>query len=439
MSTSPSEGAGAPAETNLAEYDGPWDKLRARVEPLLGDLEVHMGEHWHVALDQIFTRADLRVAERLRYRGKSDRQWFAVRPFLATNPIHDSDLRCAPSFEKAVGHLVEECRRRSTLPTAVKLDADRQTLDLWSGAELMFSVRPIEMRRVSDAARERAEGTIIGLRKFDHPEAELLKRVHRWPGLGGVAQEKNMKRGRAGAPYPAAEFWHHPVPKEWLLSARALCARCGRPDPERSFLESVAAAALDAPSWNHLASLHGDRTSELDGPWCLHVYAESEADLQDHGFYSDAIDAVADLLTRAPAEFIAKWPRAELHFSGMSDLPYYQFMRRTGNEHPFDWPGPTVGVTAIADVAETDEEDFLVDVARALSSVDPRPLEALFGIGRTDEERLGLIDTWAGEHPLVSDGPWRFTTSGTQMQCKALGSPVRRRRQVHRTCRCCCL
>ncbi|MDM0084752.1 hypothetical protein QTI17_29545 [Variovorax sp. J31P179] len=402
---------GLSSDDHWQTWNGPWVKLRKRVEPLLGDLETHLGRHWHATLDRIFSRQDLNASERLM-RWPAPTRWLAVQRFqLGGSDDFDLEIRCVESFPHAVAFLVEDCRFRRMLPTSLTLARDRERLDLWLGAERLATIGPMNMRRPSEEIRRRAEGTVIGLRKFDDVERELLKRARRWPGLSELVMNgAPARREGTGAPFPSAERSHLPVPKEWLFSARVLCARCGHPEPNRSFLEQVAAAAFDAPSWNHLAGA-GAQFSSL--PWFMQKSSSSEEPGVVEDFYSDGIDAVADLFSRAPSELTSNWSGAALAVGGLGGISSYWLERKSG---ALDDPLSTYERISIGAVESVfvDDQDLLELVARAIGSGDQGPLEQLFGIGQSKDSRMQLADSWEGEELIASEGAWRFTLAGKE-------------------------
>ena len=390
-----SDSTRADKDVEQSLLSGPWGKIRRRVEPLLGDLEGHF--RWHFVLDQLFTAEDLRVAAHVTREGDAPSNWFAVQPLAPRRQdSYDFETRYAPSFVEAIASLLDECRRLSMLPSSVSLDLSGKALELWSGAQPMFRVSRMNLRAVSDAQRARSEGTVIGLRKFDDPGTELLRRVRRWPGLTGVVLkgERYSKDSDRADSFPSAEYPHHAVPKEWLLSVRALCARCGHPDPSRSFLEAVTAAVFDVPTWNHLASKWRGRASNAAfGPWRIAFAKGSSSKAQECGFYADGIDAVADLLTRAPNEFIAGRPQAALTFSSGHGIPEYGLHdpASSGPNSQRGDGGWSVWAARLEKMPEP-EDGSAAAVKTALTQPTRAMLESLFAIGRPEAERLNQGD-----------------------------------------------
>lgn len=401
---------GRSSDGHWETWNGPWVKLRKRVEPLLGDLETHLGPHWHPTLDRIFSKQDLAASERLM-RWRAPPRWLAIQRFqLGGSGDFDLDIRCVESFTEGVAFLVDDCRFRRMLPTALTLARDSDRLDLWLGAERLASICPMDMRRPGEEIRRRAEGTVVGLRKFDDVEGELLKRARRWPGLSGLVMNgsSGKRDGGGETPCPSAERHHLPVPKEWLFSARALCARCGHPDPDRRFLEQVAAAAFDSPSWNHLAGA-GAQFSSM--PWCMQKSSSSEEPGAVEDFYSDGIDAVADLLSRASTEWTPNWSATALAVGGVGGAPTYRLDRIF--TAPVDHLSTYERIfVEPVESAVVDDQDLLAVVGRAIFSDDQGPLEQLFGIGQSKSSRMQLADSWEGEELIASEGAWRFTLAG---------------------------
>lgn len=414
-------------EDTLAPFSGPWGQIRRRVEPLLGNLETHFEEinQWHIVLDQIFSSVDLRVSENLIHGRDALPSWIAIQPIVGVgqDPF-EVETRYAPTFAEAVASLVDECRKRSLLPTSISLDASSEILDLWTGTQHMFRVSRMVFRPVSDLNRDRAEGTVIGVRKFDVPEEELLRRISRWPGLSRIVLNDSARlriegrEGDRGAVFPAAERNHHPEPKEWLLSVRALCARCGHPEPDRNFLEAVAAAVFNVPTWNHLASRwKGRASSAMSGPWRISFSGESAGGEIEGGFYADGIDAMADLLARAPNEFVRDWPQVELAMSARRAQPSYGLQRGPVKKDSEGFPEPPAASLWVSqvDVMKDPEAETMAAVKAALERPSSTSLEALFAIGLTRQERFKKLDRWSGEEYIAAEGSWRFTLSDDGM------------------------
>lgn len=395
---------------SAARDDSLWDALRARVEPLLGDLEGHLGPHWSIQLDRIFSKLDV-LSVLSNGDHTAHRPWYVVEFTEAGAKARlDHDLAYTATFGQGAAALLEACRDRRVLPTDVTLDPTRARLELWLGEEAMARVYRIDVRPVSKEIRRRVESTVLGLRKFDNEATELIKRVQRWPGLQGVQlSEREVGRPSSPAAYPAGEHAHHPVPAEWLLSARVLCARCGAPSPTRALLEQVAAAAFDVRSWNHLAACQ-----PLPTPWAIIQDGVPGAQPRICGFYADGIDAFGSLLARAPTEFIRDWDSAALSLSEAQDMPIYSLNRRfraSGSAASF-YEERESYVALPADHAIWEDDSLAATLDQALARADLPYLKEAFGIDVSLESRLAMSDGWAGEALLLQDGNWRFTMRG---------------------------
>jgi hypothetical protein len=147
------------------------------------------------------------------------------------------------------------------MPSRVVYVEDQRTLRLYVGEDLLATAAPLLVEHVRPALRQRAQSTICGLRKSGDPRAELFKRIRKWPGMSTVVEGEHQD------PHEMQQFRermaHHPIPREWLLSARLLCIACGKTDPSTAETQAVAAAAFGAQSWNHLAAPLGDLSARL--------------------------------------------------------------------------------------------------------------------------------------------------------------------------------
>lgn len=393
---------------------GRWDDMCQRLQPLLGDVAGQLGPNWHRTLEDLFTPADLDVAQAVLRGPGTACSWFLIR-FTAEGEVLDEGgdgLACAASFTEAVAALLEACEARRVLPTAVEYDAVGSTLRLIVRGEVLATVLPMNARLVDATLRKRALSTVTKLRTALDADDELLKRVRRWPGLSGVAHPQGLAEKRRLPQYGTR---HHPLPREWLVSARELCRACGRADPATALVEAVAVAALGAHSWNHLARL-GDRSAALLQPWYVkwgdHVYSDP------HAPYSDAIDAFADTMVRLTKEYAARWQGVSVEggHSFPSAMPIYWFREqaRSSSDLWISQKDPTdVAVYPVLRV-EPPKPDRVTRVNRAFEG-EAADVVRLFGTGLPRDVKSRMLDDLAGQMLIVQEAGWRFTRTGDPM------------------------
>lgn len=411
--------------TLSTSFGGRWGDMSVRLKPLLGEMSTHLGRRWHEILEGFFTEADLRVAVALRRKAKPD--WYVIRYSSAGLALDDEGdgLLCAPSFQEAIASLLKACEGHRILPTAVEFDLMEKVLRLSTEASLLATVLPMRMIRIDSTSRKRAISTMTGVRTAANPADELLKRIRRWPGLSGVRHphgvdiEPEMELSRRP---------HHPIPREWLVSARLLCEACGRLNADTAFIESVAAAALGSESWNHLAAPMGDKSSQLLQPWYAR-YGDDVIPEQSSDFYMDAIDAFADVLTKIPGEYLNEWSGVTLEtyrsYVSVDYVPIYWFREQRSEKPPPVSPSRYEGPNQVALypvlLSEKASSITLKRVTKALEDGGVN-LPALFGVGLSMETKASMLDQLHGEVLIVQDGEWRFTRTDT---AEGLGTLLR--------------
>ena len=388
-----------------------WAEMCLRLEPLLGDVAAALGAGWHQRVEVLFTEADLAVAEAVLRQPKFTADWFVIR--YARSALHldgnSEGLSCAPSWPESLAVVLGACENSRCLPSRVEYEEDRHTLRLFFQEEALITVEPLAVSYVSPQARQRAMSTICGLRKRDDVHAELLKRVSRWPGMGALVHadarathEMQEFRGRMG---------HHPIPQEWLLSAKWLCMACGNTHPSTATIQAVAAAALGAQSWNHLAAPHGDRSARLLQPWYV---CKDDAPFS---FHADAIDAFADLLAKAP-HWTADWSGVELkshyRFGAHDYMPTYTFTERAQGTSGRTYEERFVAVYPVT-LADT-PSDELVERTAAVAAGGSAAIGSLFCVGVPADSRARILDERSQQILIVQEGQWRFTRTGDPTQ-----------------------
>lgn len=381
-----------------------WDAMCQRLEPLLGDVRTALGPAWHQKLEAMFTETDLAVAAAAQ-TGAARPDWQVIQFHPAGSRLdeHGELIACAPSWDEALTALLAACKYQRCLPTKVCYDEGSQVLRLAAGQGVLVSISPVQYRAVSPRLRQRALSTISGLRKSATPSKEFLKRVRRWPGLAKAIGDDSTWHELATFRH---EMVHLSIPAEWLQSARLLCAACGDPEPAMKRVQDVAAAALSAPTWNHIA--HADSMAPTTPPW----YVGSDG--EPFGFYADAIDATADLLSRAAFEWTRGWEGIELgngHYSGAPDYaPNYCLREHTGESILERLVIKDVAARPLLQIPKPSRTSAI-----AAGQVPRRSAEDVaryFGVGLPADARTLMLDESLAEVLIVQDGPWRFTRDG---------------------------
>lgn len=386
---------------------GRWDEMCVRLAPLLGDVKGALGPQWHEKAEAFFTEADFTVADAILSGTKSLPDWFIIRYASAGQHLDDEGdtVACAPSWSDGLAVLLHACESNRSLPSRVECDGAARTLRLFVGEELLATLLPLPVAYVSPDLRKRALSTITGLRKSADTDAELLKRARRWPGLSALGAVESR------AAHEMQEFRermaHHPIPLEWLQSARMLCAACSKPEPDTATVQAVAAAALGATSWNHLASPHREFSARLLQPWCV------SKDDEICAFHADAIDAVADLFTRGTKVWAAGWAgiALESHYgiTAPDYVPIYTLREPSQGTARRSFDERQVVVYPVS------RSEAKGDVLARVAGVRPESIEAiaaLFGVGLPVDVKSRMLDERSDEILIVQDGPWRITRTG---------------------------
>ena len=388
--------------------DSRWDQMCRRLEPLLGDVPSALGPQWHQKAEALFTEADFVVANAVLAGSKTSPDWFVIRYAPAGRRLdgEDDGKACAPSWSDALAVLLGACESNRCLPSRVDCNEAGRTLRLFTGDDLLATVEPLAVDFISPESRQRALSTICGLRKSPDPQDELLKRARRWPGMETLAHAESR------APHEMQEFReqmaHHPIPREWLASARLLCIACGKTDPGTAMVQAVAAAAFGAQSWNHLAAPHGDLSARLLQPW----YVSKGDDVC--AFHADAIDAFAGLFARASQFGVGDWPgivfESQYSFTALDYIPTYTLGEPAKDSSPGGELERQVAANPMVR-AETPADELLERVA-GVTPGQPEAIASLFGVGLPADTKARMLDDRSQEILVVQDGEWRFTRTG---------------------------
>ncbi|WP_455342565.1 hypothetical protein [Variovorax durovernensis] len=254
------------------------------------------------------------------------------------------------------------------------------------------------------------------------PNSHLQKRAARWPGMSflkhGKEEIENLQR------YPELRSQAHlSVPKEWLLSATFLCRLCGHRDPGQALIESVAAAAFNFESWNHLSGAF--KKHDVFDAW--YVDEASEARYAPGastvvGYFANPFDAVATLLLRGPDFARGREANVELEsHSGMSgDTPFYSLCWKVPVAQYKDHPeGPFILIDeeslAAHPIPSADARDETIELVRQKVSEGEAALRSLFRVNSTPSEKIQLAMRTNNESELVVDGGWHFSVTDTSL------------------------
>ncbi|APW41376.1 hypothetical protein [Rhodoferax saidenbachensis] len=387
---------------------GRWSDMCRRLELHLGNIPKKLGAQWHEKVEALFTEADFMVAGAILQKPRTTPDWFVIHYAPAGRRLDEEGdgLVCASSWTEAVAVLLGACESNRILPSRVVYTEAPRSLQLLMGDVLLATIEPLSVKRMSDKLRQRALSTVSGLRDFTDPRAELLKRVRKWPSLGNLVSSDSLDVGEI--PQFRQQMAHHPIPREWLQSARLLCTACGKTNPSASMVQTVAATALGALSWNHLAEPYGDYSAGLLQPWYLYKDDGASA------FYADAIDAFAELIARAPHEWISDWSGVEFDSRyGIATVDYVPIY--TLSEYDKANPKPTSDVRQISVysvIRATPPDHELLERVESAVTCMPDSLATLFCLGLPADTKAKLLDDRAKQILIVQDGEWRFTRTG---------------------------
>jgi hypothetical protein len=383
-----------------------WAGIVERLTPLIGVPQEALGSRWMDILASNFTRYDYVAVEAIN-RHASLPEWYLVQIHPnAERLCIDHFCQSAQSMQEALAHVMQRCAMTRTMPDSALLSEDAQRLELRRYGEPWVTIARLRAIKVTEQLFARGLGTLTCARRAGDPYDEILKRLKRWPGLSALELEPRTT-SRGNKPFLHNE--HLAIPKEWLLSARRICKLAGK-EQSTNLAQKVAAAALDAPSWNHLASPHGDLSPELVTPWALYKTPSRESPI---ACYRNPFDGIADLASRF-ATLTDKWNRIVFEDpGGAARYCEYSFRSRPMSNAPHEADGsePAICLTAIECVPEVDYS-FLQKAAIALSSGSGTDILELFGGQLNHSERAIHDDALNSEQHLVTDSGWRFTLRG---------------------------
>lgn len=354
---------------------------------------------WMDDVERLFPRASFVAAATHRELGTAVKPWFIIELLKpASRLVGDEDsVIAADSFVEGVAYLVDRCTEVGVFPDDVSLEGESLTLRL--SGEVFATVRRARSHHRNDAADlRRARSTLLGLRKGQRtPAAELMRRIQGWPGMKGLAPDREDLQ----------ESFLLPEPLEWLHSAAELCRVAGISEPEQSLVQRVASAVFDRPTWNHLASGLADGATRLVAPWYV---TENAADLGYDGplereVFVDVFDAFVSYMARAQ-RFASRWETIAFdgyHSLGAGRLPVY-WLRRAGEaDKRWQQPRLTLAPCVVADPAEES-----LSRASMLVPEGEDGMRDLFMVGQRNEERFANAQKLRNIAALAEEGGWRF-------------------------------
>ena len=388
-----------------------WDALKARLLPILGDVETTLGYTWMDQFENCFSRADFWALAAAK-KSKSGFDWHLIELFDAAEEIVDDEsIMAADSRAEAIAYLLYQCTEHGVWPDAVQCHADDGRIEFASGGQPFAVIRRLPPSAVSIEVCERVEGTLLGLRKAAKLNTEFTKRLRRWPGLSKIdSNDEGLKH---------LDF-HLPDTSEWLLSAKKLATLSGLPALTTSQAQNLAAIAFGELSWNHLCGhlKHVEASRSLVSlccPW--YIYQGYDDKVDDSTVYQEFSEAFATFLGKAkeivstrndPQQFIQA-------VSTTTGLPYFQLVCGKG-ETPTtkqllsgDWDhGIKLGIQPVTPI-ETDDV-WLARVKSATQKGDLEPvLVSLFQIKQDASQKHKFRLAEKQLELIVKDGPWIFS------------------------------
>lgn len=389
-----------------------WNGIASRVTPLIGDVATRLGKSWMDQVEHRFNRNDFFTVAAAREAQAPLPQWHVLTWHSAPDEMvrDDDGVVAGTSREECLAHLLGRCSEFGVWPTQIIKDpASERVLFVASRGVIASIGRVAPSKRISDEVRSRAEGVLLGLRKAASPDAELAKRVARWPGLGEVGAEERDARDV-----------HWPCPTEWLLSARLLLEEAGFRDAPTSQAQALAAAILDQPSWNHLCGLRGPEMPK-SAWWTVgapYVVRDSAEEGPPSAVYGDAVEAFIELARRSSEALgAAAWLGASVKLgSTLSRAPYIEMRDRRSIPDSIVDPIARLsaeyerGYVAMFPVNRAQYEDvWLHRVEVAMKRGIDDGLSELFQIGASFDSRQAFGDAEHQRIEVARDGQWRFT------------------------------
>ena len=314
----------------------------------------------------------------------------------------------------AFTYALSACRNARCSPDAVQVNDDG-SVDFGLGG-LPFvrieAIRPDSKPPLDVLGR--VEQTLLGHAPGVQGAQALHQRMTGWMGLSALALSPDV---RENFPDNGPDFGTHlPHPLEWRNGAQRFLKKCGEINPPHARIETIAAAALGAASWDDLLKAWNAAEPSAMMPWGVFDYPGDDEPYELVSLQTDAISAFP-ALARAAASAMAEWGSAELDINASKRGPRYQVSRaiaRIGDPMTVSLLQSRQSAVLLAAlrVEEVDDEGLRAEVDRALTDGQVG-LERVFGIGATTLHKQRVIDRWSALSLFLEEPPWRFSLCPT--------------------------
>ena len=386
-----------------------------RLAPQVGDIRTYLGFQrlWDLDVDECFLLNDAWAVEAILRR--SAIPWHLVRWQDSANLVERNDdyVVCLDQTD-AVTYVLSACRNSRCSPDAAQVNDDG-SMGFGLGGLPFARIEPLRSApRPDSGVLGRAEQTLLGHVPGLHGIQALHRHMTAWPGLSALALSPDAAQN---FPDPATDYGTHiPHPLEWRNGAQRMLKKCGEIDPPPARIELIAAAALGAPSWDHLITAWHAADPTAMMPWDVFDVASEDEPYELISVQADAIRAFP-AFARAAASALSEWGAAELDVNASKRGPRFQVARpieRVGDRFALtllQMRQPAVVLAAIR-VEEIDDEGLRVEVGRAMAQ-GPEAFQRLFGIGEMPQHKQLEIDRWSELALFLEEPPWRFSLCET--------------------------
>lgn len=387
--------------------DAFWTGVRARIEPILGDVRQKFGKFWIDQIEASFPRTDWMAVQQATTHGGKLPSWYVLEWHEAALEVCGDDdyLVAGESREECLAHLADRCTYEGIWPTSFTYQerGDKTTFTL---NNMLFAViRPVASPTpLDDRKRSRVESTLLGLEQAESQTFEFKRRFAKWPGVENICAES--------FPSPREPRCHWPCPSEWLASARLLLRAAGLPDSGTAQAQALAAAAFGQKSWNHLCGLMpADSHKSAWWSMCCPYYVHEE-DAGDHStirVFQDVVEGFIDFHSRA-ARACGHRDGVEISYSrSPRGLPCITLESEPAPPSP-EWALPRQDTLAcLLPVNPVVFEDvWLERVCDATKDGYIPGLSRLFMIDEPIETKRERRAVDRGHVEIAFDGPWHF-------------------------------
>ena len=392
-----------------------YNLIANRLEPYVGDIRTHPGfqKFWDLDIDECFLLNDVWAAHAILRRRAIP--WHLVRWHDSANLVNrDDDHVVCMNRTDAFTYTLAACRNARCSPDALHVNDDA-SVDFGLGGvpfARIEALRPDPTPTLD--ALSRAEQTLLGHAPGVHGAQALHRSMTGWPGLAALALSPDVAQN---FPDNGSDYGTHlPHPLEWRNGAQRFLKKCGEINPAPARIETIAATALGAASWEDLLNAWHAAEPSAMVPWGVFDYAGDDERYELLGLQSDALSAFP-AFARVAASKMSEWGSAELEINASKRRPRYQVSRaieRIGDPLTvciLQSRQPAVLLAALR-VEEVDDENLRAEVDRALTH-GQAGLEQVFGIGATTLKKQRVIDRWSALTLFLEDPPWRFSLCPT--------------------------